>query len=141
MASCELTVMVTRSESISREWVGHCLELDVVSQGTSPAHALNMVAEAVAIVVLDDLSANRDPLKFRSRAPVEDWEAYGRVIRESQLVNFSEIGDGSGVKSLVVTMNLSVPKHPAMDVEEDDERLPVVPVRTMAEYAHNSLVC
>lgn len=43
------------------QWEAYCPEVDVVTLGNTRDHALEMLREAVAIVVEDDLSARRDP--------------------------------------------------------------------------------
>jgi len=66
-------VFVRRAPDVAGQWVGHCPEVDVVSQGNSLRQAYEMTKEAVEIVVLDDLDAGRDPT-LRA-APKAEWEA------------------------------------------------------------------
>ncbi len=56
-----LTFVVKPSEEIPGRWIGHCLELDVVSEGSSSAHAKEMVLEATGMIVKDDYQNGRDP--------------------------------------------------------------------------------
>jgi predicted RNase H-like HicB family nuclease len=56
----KLWIHVTPSE-ISGQWVSHCLNFDVVSQGDSPEHAYQMALEATELVVLDDLAHGLNP--------------------------------------------------------------------------------
>lgn len=64
-------VIAKPAEDVPGEWVAHCLEVDVVSQGRSLNHSFAMVAEAVAMVVTEDLAAGRQPTD--RRAPEEFW--------------------------------------------------------------------
>jgi hypothetical protein len=48
-------VLIRPAGDVANQWVAHCLQYDVVTQGTSPAHALDMIFEAVAIVLIEDL--------------------------------------------------------------------------------------
>jgi hypothetical protein len=69
-----LTYLVFPSGDIPGVWVGHCLEVDVVSQGTKEsgaAGALQMTLEATAITIEMDKRENRDP--FERMAPEEHW--------------------------------------------------------------------
>ena len=75
-----LTFVVKPSEEIPDRWVGHCLELDVVSEGSSYAHALEMALEAAGMVVKDDLQNGRDP--FERRAPKEFWREQRLIASE-----------------------------------------------------------
>ena len=54
-------VLVTRSCDLPGQWVGHCLNLDVVSQGDSIEHAFQMVQEAVQFLVEEDVQAVKKP--------------------------------------------------------------------------------
>ena len=72
-------VFVRPADDVAGQWVAHCLEFDVVTQGNSLAHALEMVVEAVSMVVADDLDAGRDPLA--RRAPPPCWDEMWTFIR------------------------------------------------------------
>jgi predicted RNase H-like HicB family nuclease len=80
MRTYNLWVLVRPAEDLKDQWVAHCLELDVVSQGTSFTHAMEMVFEAIAMVVTDDIGAGRDPLS--RRAPEEYWSELYHVMEE-----------------------------------------------------------
>lgn len=76
-----LTVYLTRAPDVAGQWVGHCLDVDVVSQGDSMKHAYEMTREAVEMIVLDDLNVGREPAQ-RS-APREEWEAAYGVVKSA----------------------------------------------------------
>jgi len=80
-----------RAEDVPGEWVGHCLELDVVSQGTSLKHAAAMLGEACFMTVCDDLMASRDPLE--RRAPEEYWKALYHIVENGEKVQFAALDD------------------------------------------------
>lgn len=88
MQDYNLWVLIKPSVSLKGQWVAHCLELDVVSQGNSLAHALQMAAEAVSLVVADDLSVGRNPTD--RRAPEEYWKELHSVIEHGSFA-LSEI--------------------------------------------------
>jgi hypothetical protein len=64
-------VVVRRADDVPGQWVSHCLDYDVVSQGDSLDHAMKMVVESTTIVVADDVSKGRDPMS--RRAPEACW--------------------------------------------------------------------
>lgn len=66
-----MTYIVSSDYELEDVWMGHCLQLDVVSQGNSPEHALAMVMEASAILYEDDCRARLDP--WARCAPPEFW--------------------------------------------------------------------
>jgi hypothetical protein len=59
------------------QWSSHCLDLDVVSQGSSLADAYKMAVEASLLVLRDDLSRGADPLI--RRAPQEFWSELEKI--------------------------------------------------------------
>lgn len=70
---------ISPAEDVPGEWVAHCLNLDVASQGSTPEHASQMIREACAMVVEEDLRSGIDPLSHE--APVDEWDAF-HVLRE-----------------------------------------------------------
>ncbi len=77
-------LLVCPSREVPGQWVGHCLELDVVSQGNSLEHALSMVGEACAMVAIDDLSRGEDPLA--RRAGEEHYETLYRILKSGERI-------------------------------------------------------
>ncbi len=77
-----LWVLVTPAEDVPEQWVGHCLDLDVVSQGSCPEGALKATKEAVLMVLRDDLEKGLDSTKERQRAPREYWDRLSKVLRD-----------------------------------------------------------
>jgi hypothetical protein len=53
--------VIERAVDVPGEWVGHCLDFDVVTQGRDAKHAFEMLQESVGMVVVDDLESGRDP--------------------------------------------------------------------------------
>jgi predicted RNase H-like HicB family nuclease len=76
-------------------WVGHCLEFDIVSQGDTAAHALDMIKEATALCLLDDLNDGVEPESVRNRAPKEYWESLFQMMKTGERVPLSEITSGT----------------------------------------------
>ena len=83
--------VLKRAEDVPGEWVAHCLELDVVSQGTSLKHAMSMLSEACFMTVCDDLIASRDPLD--RRAPAEYWNELYNIINHGMKVDFASLDE------------------------------------------------
>ena len=54
-------------------WVGHCLDLDLVTQGPSENDALLALREAIDLVYEWDKENGLDPLLCRKPAPQEEW--------------------------------------------------------------------
>jgi predicted RNase H-like HicB family nuclease len=73
----ELVVLIEPAGDLPGQWVGHCLDLDIVSAGMSPEHALEMVTEAVDECIADDLANGLDPWARRP-APPEYYAALQR---------------------------------------------------------------
>lgn len=84
------SIVVAPAEDIAGMWVGHCLNFDVISQGSNPNEAFEAVIEAVAMAVTDDLDAGLDP-HGRPSAPPEDWELFVEAMKHGQKVRMSEV--------------------------------------------------
>lgn len=54
-------IRVYRATDLAGQWVAENTTFDIVSQGNSPDHALQMVNEATLLVLQHDLETDRDP--------------------------------------------------------------------------------
>jgi len=87
-------VMIERSEDGDGSWLGHCLEFDIVSQGDNASHALDMIREATAMMLMDDLNDGVEPDKVRSRAPLEIWQALFDMMKTGERIPLAQIRSG-----------------------------------------------
>ena len=78
--SFRLWISVSRAPDVRGAWLAHCLDLDVMAQSDSLAHAFDDVREAVGFVLADDLRVGRNPLATRATAPPAAWAELWRVI-------------------------------------------------------------
>lgn len=84
-----LWVVFKPAEDIAGHWVGHCLSLDVVTSGTSLAHAMGMLVDAVGMTLEEDLDQGRDP--HARKAPQNFWDDLSRIIKEGRPVTMGEV--------------------------------------------------
>lgn len=119
---CNVWVLATPAERVPGEWIAHCLNLDIVSQGPSLHDALEAVREAIRMAVHDDLEQDLDPLD-RPQAPEECWEDMQRVLQRG--MPLENIDDRSRIKALVTQLRIVRPHHPGID--GNDERMPELP--------------
>ena len=75
-----LWISVSRAPDVRGAWLAHCLDLDVMAQSDSLAHAFDDVRAAAGFLLADDLRAGRDPLATRATAPAAAWAELWRVI-------------------------------------------------------------
>jgi predicted RNase H-like HicB family nuclease len=87
-----LHIVLWRAEDVPGQWLAHCLELDVVSQGNSLPHALEMVKEAIETVIVADLQKGLDPA--RRRAPQEEWDAMWARLQSAHPRPLAEVTRG-----------------------------------------------
>jgi predicted RNase H-like HicB family nuclease len=87
--SYNVWVIARPAADVPGQWVAHCLDLDVMSQGDSLAHALEMVHEAAMIVMVDELNQDRDPLE--RRAPAEFFSQLYGLFERGQKVTPAEL--------------------------------------------------
>ncbi|HUC00407.1 MAG TPA: hypothetical protein VMS11_11325 [Solirubrobacterales bacterium] len=107
------SIVVAPAEDIAGMWVGHCLNFDVISQGSNPNEAFEAVIEAVAMAVLDDLDAGLDP-RERPSAPAEDWALLVDAMKHGQKVRLSDVkADSRNV--VLATQATFVFEHPMQD--------------------------
>lgn len=77
-----LRALIYRAPSLGDQWIAHCPELDVMSQGNSPSHAAHMIVEATSMCIIDDLNDGLEPL---DRGPnVELAERCERVLKHGK---------------------------------------------------------
>ncbi len=87
---CDFWVLIEPADDVPGQWVAHCLNLDVMSQGNSPLHARDMIAEAIALTLADDFEHHRNPWT-RPSAPKEFWDKLQDVFENGRQVRLSEI--------------------------------------------------
>lgn len=92
-------VVLEPAEDVPGEWLAHCLDLDVMSQGRTLSHALDMMVEAVDLVLEEDRKAGLDPFD-RSAQPAE-WEAFGEHMRHAELSTLDVLERAADAGSLV----------------------------------------
>jgi len=93
-------VLVHPATDIEGEWVAHCLDYDVVSQGNSLEHALDMVIEATRLVLDDDVRSGREPAE--RRAPSEMWEPAWKALDEGEKTTLEEASERADGEYLFV---------------------------------------
>lgn len=84
-------VYVSKAESILGCWVAHCLDFNVISQGDSPSHALEMVREALGMALADDLRQGLDPDLRRKECDADDWAPLHRLLQKHTKVPVRDI--------------------------------------------------
>jgi predicted RNase H-like HicB family nuclease len=70
--SFPLRVAIYPANDVEGQWIAHCLETDLVTQGDSVEHALEMAAEALDAVAKFNTSHDRFPVTL-TPAPREIW--------------------------------------------------------------------
>lgn len=92
MERYNLWFFLKRAEDLPGQWVAHCLDLDVVTQGDGASHAIQMLAEAVAMTIEHARAAGRDPFTGR-RAPQESWDELYDLLEHGERVDAHEMLD------------------------------------------------
>jgi predicted RNase H-like HicB family nuclease len=116
--------IIRPAEDIPGEWVAHCLDFDVVSQGRSPEHALDMIQEATAMTICDDLNGDRDPMV--RRAPGEDWALLYEVVRKG--TRFDTIGDASSAASGLAGQSSMIAVQFLIELQERTAEVPATQI-------------
>ena len=119
-------LLVKPADDVPGQWVGHCLELDIISVGDSLQDAIKMTAEATFECVVDDLVNGRDPFD-RNMAPAEYFGELSRVQSRGRFCPLSELpADARGLVAFQVRIRGQGHEDP------QEEFLP--PAWVMAKY-------
>lgn len=99
-------VVIRRAEDVQGAWVAHCLDFDIVSQGSDLQDALRMIVEALSLCFEDDLRADRLP-PMRP-APDALWQELLGIQREGVPVGDEELKDDSKIGLVALQLQLDV---------------------------------
>jgi predicted RNase H-like HicB family nuclease len=105
-AAASMVVLVTPSEQLAGQWVAHCLNLDVVTQGNSIEHAFEMAQEAILMAIADDLAEGLDPME-RQPAPQSCWDFFVHVVQRGRPLE--SVQDKSAISAVVGMFKVAVP--------------------------------
>lgn len=86
----DFRVLIQRAPDLPGQWVAHCLNIDVMSQGSSPLEARDSLMEAFAIVFEHEISCGRNPMDRRA-APEEYFDLWNRVAERGRPGIFAEM--------------------------------------------------
>lgn len=117
----EFSILIRQEAGLEGQWVAHCLNLDLVSQGNSPSDAVRMILEATSIAVIDDMKAGLDPAG-RSPAPKDLWDLFARTQQSGTRIAAADVDRLAASKSLVVALIAYM--HVAEQRAEASDRLP-----------------
>jgi hypothetical protein len=110
-----------RSQQLPDTWVAHCLDLDVVTYGSSLDDALRMGIEAAQMALSDDLAAGLD--SRRRRAPEEDWRRlYDLMANATKRIPVEMLGQRqSELRIVAANLELSVSSPMSFDKTSSEE--------------------
>ncbi len=114
-----LWIVFRRAQDLPGQWTAHCLDLDVITVGTSLRHAIEMAEEACYMVLADDLNAGRDPLT--RRAPDEHWSVRDAVVDHGKRVDDLEVlvaEEPATLGALVITMTCLLTRRAEVPTSE-----------------------
>ncbi len=109
-------VLVTRSD-ISGQWLSHCLDLDIMSQGSSIEHALESLREAMLVCIADDDEHGLNPFD-RGAAPDECWVPFWGVMKEHIPLDSVPESQRSQISAVVAKLRVT-----RQEAREDDDVL------------------
>jgi hypothetical protein len=88
------------------QWVAHCLDFDVMSQGNSPQHALKMLNEAMAISLSDDMMNGVDP--HTRRVSDSEWDAFRELLSQAKPCSIDEAASKPGLKAIIMNCSMTM---------------------------------
>jgi predicted RNase H-like HicB family nuclease len=114
----EFSVLIRPARDLPGQWVAHCLNWDLVSQGESPSHATRMIAEAVLLAIEEDLAADLDP-NGRKPAPAELWELFWKTQQTGTRIAPADVDTIPGSPVIATVMYLMAEPQAAEAPHED----------------------
>ena len=118
----EFSVLICPAQDLPGQWVAHCLNWDLVSQGASPSHAMRMIAEAVVLAIDEDLSADLDPSE-RKPAPAELWELFWKTQQTGTRIAPGDVDTLPGSRDTVIATVMYLTAEPSA-VDETSRDVP-----------------
>ena len=113
-------ILIKRSAEIEGQWVSHCLELDVVSQGDSAEDAYKMGVEASQLAMKWDIQEGLDP-RGRPQAPAECFDDLHYLIEQGNRFEVDEaLSSDFRVMAVRVEFDLEKLERLASGEEEGD---------------------
>jgi predicted RNase H-like HicB family nuclease len=115
----DFRVLIQRAADVPGQWVAHCLNVDVMSQGDSPLDARDSLLEAFQIVFEHEIDCGRNPLD-RKAAPQEYFDLWNRVMQHGRPGNFSEtaVDASTAYIATMLCVTAEMVDHHAEIVEE-----------------------
>ncbi len=116
---------IFKSEDVPGQWLAHCLDFDIVTQGDSVEHAAEMIEDAVGITLVDDIDKGFDPQA--RRAPDEEWSQLNAILEHGTYAPPSEAFGVAKVHPIEVAYSFSL-RLVRTAVVHEFSRGPVPPV-------------
>lgn len=86
----EFSILIRRETGLEGQWVAHCLNWDLVSQGDTPEHAARMIAEAILVALVEDTREGLDA-DDRPAAPRELWKIFERTQQRGKRIAADDV--------------------------------------------------
>ena len=102
----QFSVLVRPASDVEGQWVAHCLNWDVVTQGDSPNHAVLMMADALELVIEADDRDDFDS-ELRPSAPAELWKTFSEIQLHGTRISPADAEHLSTARSAMYAMIVS----------------------------------
>ena len=103
-----LKVLVSRAADLPGQWLGHCLDLDLMSQGNSIDEAMESMVEIVSLAMVEDLKEGLDPFQVREGAPEACWQEWMQITATGRPLSALTADQVSSVRALAVQVQLEL---------------------------------
>lgn len=97
----EFSILIRPAVDIKGQWIAHCLNWDLVTQGDSAQHAVVMTIEAIAIAIEEDEAAGLDPAD-RPSAPREAWDLFSRTQHTGTRISPADVNTLKASPGIVI---------------------------------------
>jgi predicted RNase H-like HicB family nuclease len=130
----EFSVLFKTDPELPGQWVAHCLNWDLVTQGNSLEHATKMIVEAIALTIEEDHAARLDPSQ-RASAPEEFWLEFRSILDKGDRLSKELVERLSRAKSarVAAVIYLEAVAGMARPSQPSQQRVEVPPPFMIAE--------
>ena len=119
----EFSVLIHSAEDVPGQWIAHCLNWDLISQGDSPSHAAKSMAEVIVLAIDEDASEGLRA-DDRGPAPATYWDVFRRTQQDGARVAAGDVDRLAKKSRLVVAAvmyleTLTPRRRLSLDPDED----------------------
>ena len=118
----EFSVLIQPAPELQGQWIAHCLNWDLITQGDSPAHVTEMIVEAIVLAIEEDTSEGLNP-DDRPSAPDDCWDLFRKTQHEGFRIVSADVDSLKSSSDVVIAAVLYLQQIPAQPTATEIDAL------------------